>query len=168
MEEKVRDYAVDEGILGKSLPADEKLEFGYELNYPPGHPHPMKILALKMKDRKALAFQLATQIAPQHIELLKKIPNDGLGLFFNIFKKQMLATNCLYNIDFQNHRYIISETIYPDGLTEDHFYRIIRKIFDASLLINTILMELIGGKLIDGKGGKIEEIPYNGGSSMYT
>jgi hypothetical protein len=170
LEEKIRDYCIDEGILGKSLPTDEKLEFGYEINFPPNNPHPMKILLLKMKDRKAIALQLATQVAPPHIEGLKKISPDGVGFFFNLVKKIMLQQNLLYNIDVQNARYIISETLYPDGLTEDRFYLIIRRIFNTSLYINTLLQELLESKGAILKGGTkgLDDFSLGGGNSMYT
>jgi hypothetical protein len=164
LEEKVRDYAVDEGILGKNLPHDDKIEFGYELNFPPNSPNPMKIIVLKLKDRKALAFQLATQIAPPHVEALRKGNSQSINYFFTLFKKYMLTQNLLYNIDVQNYRYIISDTIYPDGFTQQMFYTTIRKIFNASLYINMLLMDLIQG---GGKEGKIGE-DMGFGSSMYT
>lgn len=171
-EEKIRDYAIDEGILGKSLPAeDNKLEFGYELNYPPNSPHPMKIMLIKLKDRKAVLLQLATQIAPPHIEGLKKVGTDGVFRYFEAFKKYMLVQNLLYNIDLQSSRYIISDTIYPDGFTEDRFYLTVRKLFNASLYMNTLLMEMIEGKIpIDSKGGSknLDSNLFNAGNSMFT
>lgn len=143
LEEQVTDFCIDEGILGKKIQGDAKLEFGYEVNFPPNSPQPMKIVVLKLKERKALVFQVATQIAPPHVEALKK--GGNINNFFGIFKKYMLSQNLLYNIDAQNFRYIISDTIYPDGLNEDRFYITIRKIFNASLFINTVLMEVIQG-----------------------
>ncbi|MHA1718341.1 MAG: hypothetical protein ACTSXK_02335, partial [Promethearchaeota archaeon] len=58
LEEKVRDFAIDEGILGKTIPVNPKLDFGYELNFPPRSPKPMKILIIKPKEGKAVSLQI--------------------------------------------------------------------------------------------------------------
>ena len=164
LEDQIRDYAIDEGILGKAVPHDNDLEFGYELNFPPNSPQPLKILILKIRERKALAMQLATQIAPQHIEGLKGLGANGVLLFFEALKKVLFLQNLLYQIDIQNGRYIISDTIYPDGLTEDRFYLAVRKIFNLSLYLNTLLVEMIEGKGSEGRTFD-STIP---GNSMYT
>ena len=91
LEDQIRDYAIDEGILGKAVPHDNNLEFGYELNFPPNSPQPLKILILKIRERKALAMQLATQIAPQHIEGLKGLGANGVLLFFEALKKVLCS-----------------------------------------------------------------------------
>jgi hypothetical protein len=169
LEEKIVDFAVDEGILGRKIPQEKgsNLEFGYEINFPPNSPNPMKIVVLKVNDRKALALQLATQIAPPHVEALKK--GGKANLFFTIFKRYMLTQNLLYNIDVQNFRYIISDTIYPDGLTQNYFYLIIRKIFNSSLYINMALMDVLEGTGGSGKKDSIsDDLNYLGGGSMYT
>ena len=145
IEEKIRDFAIQEGILGKPLPHDAKLEFGYEINYPPNSPQPVKIVALKPIDRKAVSFQIATQIAPPHVEALKKLGDNGIIRFFEMLKKFLLLQNLLYNIDVKNARYIISDIIYPDGLTEQQFLTNIRKVFNASLYLNITLNEMILG-----------------------
>jgi hypothetical protein len=167
-EEKIRDYTIDEGILGKKLPSDPKLEFGYEINYPPNSPKQMKIIALKQKDRKAVAIQIATQIAPVHVDALKKKGPHELIRFFIIFKKYMLMQNLLYNIDPKNARYIISDTIYPDGLNEHNFHLILRKVFNTSMYMNMILMDLIAGNIDPSKKdfGDLE-LP-GGGNMMFT
>ena len=170
-EEKIRDYAIGEGILGKAISSDDKLEFGYELNYPPNSPHPMKIMLIKLKDRKAVLLQLATQIAPRHMDGLKKVGSDGVFRYFEAFKKYMLVQNLLYNIDLQAARYIISDTIYPDGFTEDRFYLTVRKLFNASLYMNTLLMEMIEGKIpLDSKSSNkgYDNNTFNAGNSMFT
>jgi hypothetical protein len=167
LEEQIVDYCVDEGILGKKLPKDDKLEFGYEVSFPPNSPTPMKIVVLKIKDRKAITLQLATQIAPPHVEALNKGGNQMINTYFTHFKKYMLIQNLLYNIDGKNFRFIILDTIYPDGLTQNSFYLTVRKLFNASLYVNMLLVETIQGG--SGKDFKpIDDLGGPGGFSMYT
>ena len=149
LEKKIISYATDEGVLGKKIPSNPKIEFGYEIKFPPNNPRPLKLNLIKPKDMKAISIQVATQIAPQHIKQLQSVPK-GVEKFFLYFKKHMLLQNLLYNMDVKNGRYLISDVIYPDGLTEHLFYKTIHKIFNASAYINLMLMELILG----GKGGK--------------
>ena len=62
IEEKIREYSIDEGILGKKLPDNPKLDFSYTINFPPNNPKPMKLMILKPKARKALIIQSNIQI----------------------------------------------------------------------------------------------------------
>ena len=145
LKQKIIDMCLDEGILGKKLPEDPKLDFALELNFPPNSPRPVKLILLKPKDKKAILIQIATQIAKVHVEALNKNDKNGLLRFFQNFKKFMLVQNLLYNIDVQNARYFISDILYLDGLTENEFYRTIRRVFNAALYTNMMLEEMCGG-----------------------
>ena len=86
-----------------------------------------------------------------------------------MLKKFLLLQNLLYNIDVKNARYIISDIIYPDGLTEQQFFTTIRKVFNASLYLNITLNEMILGKgqsqLANRDAGDFVMTP---GDSMFT
>lgn len=169
IEEKIRDFAIDEGILGKSIPENPKLEFGYEINYPPKSPKPMKIMVIKPLDTKAITIQVATQIAPQHVEAINKQDAQGIMKFFMLFKKYMLTQNLLYNLDPQNARFIILDTIYPDGLTENYFYLTIRKVFNASILMNMTINDFMTGNIPSENAIKdITTDDFNPTNTMFT
>jgi hypothetical protein len=168
LEDKVRDWAIDEGILGKPLPANPKIVFGYEINFPPNSPRPMKLLMIQPTGSKAIAIQIATQIAKQHVEGLRKADPQGLLKFFVLFKKYMLQQNLLYNVDPKKARYVILETLYPDGLNQNMFYQAVRKVFNANVYINMEMMEFIAGKIGDLKGlGKGPDSDFSAGT-MFT
>ncbi len=169
LEETIRDFAIDEGVLGKKLPPNIKLEFGYELNYPPRTPKPMRIMVVKPIESRAISIQVATQIAPQHIEAITKNDSKGLMKFLSFFKKYMLTQNLLYNIDPKNARYIILENIYPDGLTENKFFIAIRKVFNAAVLMNMTISEMMIGLINGDKDSKnFENLDFSEGNSMFT
>jgi hypothetical protein len=168
LEEKIRDYAIDEGILGKKLPDNPKLEFRYTINFPPNNPKPMKLTVLKPKDRKAIMIQSNIQIRKEHVDAMNKKDPHGLRKFFIIFQKYMLTKNMLYNIDVKKFRYSIIDTIYPDGLTEQFFYLTIRKVFNTSVFMNMTLMEFIM-RALPGKSLKdMDNMNFSSGDSMFT
>lgn len=168
LEEKIRDWAIDEGILGKQLPRNPKIVFGYELNFPPNSPKPMRLMVIQPHGSKAISIQIATQIAKPHVEAIQKADSQGLLKFFVIFKKYMLTQNLLYNLDPKKARYVILDSIYPDGMTQNLFYQTIRKVFNANVYINMYLMDIIAGNV--GNLGNIRSEPdtdFSGGT-MFT
>ena len=168
LEETIRDYAIDEGILGKKLSDNPKLDFSYTINFPPNNPKPMKLMILKPKDRKAIIIQSNIQIRKEHVDAINKKDPLGLKKFFIIFQKYMLTKNMLYNIDLKKFRYSIIETIYPDGLTEQFFYTTIRAVFNTSVFMNMTLMDFIMGA-IPGKSLKdMDNLNFSNGDSMFT
>ncbi len=168
IEEKIRDFGLDEGIIGRKMPENPNVEFAYELNFPPKSPKPMHLLTIKPKETKAIMIQAATQIAPQHVEALAKIDSKGLFKFFDFFKKYLLTQNLLYNIDGNNARYVILDSIYPDGLSEHNFYLSVRKVFNAAVFVNIMLMEMIAGNIPDTKLlGSFDRSDFSG-NSMFT
>ena len=168
LEEKILNIALIEGILGKKLPENPKLEFGYELNFPPKSPKPMRIMLVKPKETKAVSFQIATQIGKPHLEALQT--TKRYGFYFNVLKKYMLTQNLLYNVDIKRGRYVILDNVYPDGLTENIFYLTVRRVFNAAVFMNITLMEIIGGKIQGGKGTKDDntDLDFAQGNSMFA
>ena len=167
LEEIIRDWCIDEGILGKPLPANPKINLGYEINFPPNSPKPMRLMVIQPKSTKAISIQIATQIAEQHVKAIQKTDAQGLLKFFIIFKKYMLMQNLLYNIDAKKARYVILDTIYPDGMNQNLFYVAIRKVFNANVFINMQIMEFIAGNIGKGSLRPDQETEFTGGT-MFT
>ena len=86
----------------------------------------------------------------------------------SVFKKYMLNQNLLYNLDPKNARYIILETLYPDGFTENAFYYAIRKVFNAAVLMNMTINEMIAGIIPSDKSiGDIDNMDLSS-NSMFS
>lgn len=169
LEEKIRDYAIDEGILGKKLPNNPRIDFAYEINFPPQSPKPMKLLVIKPKDAKPISIQAPTRIAPNHMNILKQQGDQSLLKFFTILKKYVLNQNLLYNIAVKDARYIILDNIYPDGLTEDRFYLSIRKVFNTAVFMNVTLNEIVAGsQSAQSSLNQLSNDDFGAGNTMFT
>lgn len=170
IEEIVKDFAIDEGILGKRLPDNPKVEFAYELNFPPNSPKPMKLMLIKPKDLKSISIQAPTQISKPHVDAFNKMGKNMIFQFFNILKKYVITQNLLYNINMEKMRYVILENIYPDGLTEDRFFLAVRKVFNAAVFCNITISEILArGGALKGKMKDIsKDTDFTSGESMFT
>ena len=51
IEEKIAQYCTEEGIGYERLPQSDKLEFGYNIKFPPHHPKPKRITIIQPKKR---------------------------------------------------------------------------------------------------------------------
>mgnify|MGYP006282322335 CR=1 FL=1 len=148
LEERIVDYCLEEGILQKRLPENDKVKWGYNIEFPPKNPKPRKMSVIQPAGRKFIVIQLGTQISEEHLKMLKKSkkPNANL-VYFEVVKRMLLSRNLLFHIDAKNNRFMISDQIYKDAITMDFFYRTIRKVFNAGLLSNLLLIDLIKGNL---------------------
>jgi hypothetical protein len=169
LEEKVKNFAIDEGILGKRLKANPKVEFAYELKFPPNSTKPMKLMLIKPKDLKCISIQAPTQIAKIHVDAFAKMGNNMILQFYNILKKYVLTQNLLYNINVKQSRYVILENIYPDGLTEDRFYLALRKVFNAAVFCSVTLNEILArGGALKSNVKALSDPDFSSGDTMFT
>ncbi len=161
--ELVKDWAIEEGIMGKKIPPKNELEFGFELKFPPGAAFQKVIALICPKDKDFVVFQLAVQMSPEHVAILKNAPPEKQGKFFSKMRKFFCKQNLLPNIDLQNLRWAINDQVYFDGLTKNVFFGTIRKIFITSLYIDQILAEII----LEGKSPPGDSSQAGTRSSLY-
>lgn len=151
LEEKIIDFCLDEGILRQRLPDNDKVKWGYNIEFPPNNPKPRKISILQPAEKKFIVIQLGTQVSKEHLEILKKKDKtpqpQTLLVYFELIKRMLISRNLLFHIDMKNHRFMISDQIYEDGITQDFFYRTIRRVFNAGLLGNLMLIDIIRGNI---------------------
>lgn len=159
LEQKIIEYCTAEGILREKIPKNDNIEFGYNLTFPPNHPEPKRMMVLQPKGKQFIAIQIGIQISNEHVAILNKDQNIKL-LFFEILKRYLLNKDIMFNLDINQNRYLISEQIYEDGLSLDNFYRNLRRVFNASIYSNAVLLDMISGK-----GGKLAS-QKNGTSSI--
>jgi hypothetical protein len=161
--ELVKDWAIEEGIMGKKIPPKEGLEFGFELKFPPGAPFQKTIALVCPKDKDFLVFQLGTQMSPEHVGVMKNTPPEKQVKFFSKMKKFFYTQNLLYNLDIPNLRWAIIDQVHFDALTKNVFFTTLRKIFNTSLYIDQILAETI----LEGGGSPNESSRTGPRSSLY-
>ncbi len=161
--ELVKDWAIEEGIMGKKFPAKDELEFGYELKFPPSAPFQKNIALVCPKDKDFVVFQLGTQMSPDHVTIMKNSSTEKQVKFFSKMKKFFYQQNLLYNLDIPNLRWAIIDQVHFDGLTKTVFFTTLRRVFNTSLYIDQILAEII----LEGSGTPSESSRTGPRSSLY-
>ncbi|MHA1732133.1 MAG: DUF2299 family protein [Promethearchaeota archaeon] len=149
--EKLREFAIEEGILGRKLPKKPKLDAAYELNFPPNTPQPQKLTLIFPSEQNAILLQLGVQASPIHANAFRALDQNRQVEFFTEFKKALHLKNLLFSIDAQKLRWLIQDIMYEGPeLTKNFFFRRIRLVFNMFMYTNALLGEYCGGKVGGG------------------
>ena len=131
MEEKVKNWLVDEGFF-REMKVDDNADFHYIIEFPKDN----IMDVVKPKGKDFVVIGCATQVSPEHTNLMmESTPHNRknflLDLQFGINK---------YFVDFELNvnqdilqQYIVSDTIYEDGLTKNELVRTIKRVFKAKI-----------------------------------
>jgi len=131
IEENVEKWLLDEDLL-REMKYDENADFHFIVEFPKEN----IMDVVKPKDKDCLVLACATQVAPQHLDLMKSADiktqkefimelNFGLNQFLVDFELQV-------NQDILQ-QFIITEQIFEDGLTKDMLIRTLKRIFKSKL-----------------------------------
>ena len=91
LEQKIVRYCTEEGILRMKLPENEKVEFGFNVEFPPNHPMAKTMTVLQPKDKSFIIIQIGIKISPQHLSQLEEFKLKRL--FFDMLKRMLLSKN---------------------------------------------------------------------------
>ena len=163
VESKVKEWCTDEGIFKIKRPRDPKAEFIFDLTYPYNHPHPMNFLVVRPKDQDQIKIICGTQISPPHLQCLKK--SEINQKFLQGFTKTMLFLQVLHSIKQEDNIpnfWELSDEIYIDGLTKNEFFKVLKKIYFATISAILLLNELCTPGEISKAGTGMEHIPFYG------
>ena len=131
IEENVKNWLVDEGFF-REKKVDENADFHYIIEFPKDN----IMDVVKPKGKDFVVVGCATQVSPEHIDLMNSSTplnrrNFLLDLQFGINK---------YFVDFELNvnqdilqQYIVTDSIYEDGLTKNEFIRTIKRVFKAKI-----------------------------------
>ena len=144
LEDKIVRYCTEEGILRTKLPANEKIEFGFNVEYPPSHPMAKTMTVLQPKDKSFVIIQIGIKISPEHLASLEKFKLKRL--FYDMLKRMLLSSNIIFKLEMEQNRFMLSEQIYEEGLNMDVFYRYLRMVFNTSLKTNLMLTDIVARK----------------------
>jgi hypothetical protein len=131
LEENVREWLSEEDLL-REVKYDENADFHYIIEFP--KENIMDVVKPAGKD--CLIMACATQVAPQHLDLMRqsdiKVQKDfimdlnfGLNNFLVDFELQV-ANDIL-------QQFVITEQIFEDGITKNEMFRTLKRIFKAKL-----------------------------------
>lgn len=131
LEEKVRQWLTDEDLLRESK-YDENADFHYIVEFPKDN----IMDVVKPTGKDCLIIACATQVAPQHTDLMKASDdltrkdflmelNFGLNQFLVDFELQV-AQDIL-------QQFVITEQLFEDGLSKNEFIRTLKRVFKSKL-----------------------------------
>ena len=131
VEEKVKDWLVDEGMF-----RDKKIEDNAEFHYIIEFPNDNIMDVVKPKGKDCIIVGCATQVAPEHIELMVSSTTENRRSF--LFDLQFGINRYFVDFDLNVNQdllqqFILTDVIYEDGLTKNELIRTIKRVFKAKL-----------------------------------
>ncbi|GAB4306193.1 MAG: hypothetical protein Kow0069_02710 [Promethearchaeota archaeon] len=166
--EQVREYAIEEGILGRKHPKNPNLDATYELHYPPNSPHPQRIMLLFPKDQNFFIIQMGVQVSPVHAKAFRALEGSEQAKFFSKLKREFHKLNALFSLDPKNLRWMLQEVIYEEGsdVSKNFFFERLRRVFNCAMFANTLLNEVCLPKM--GSAGQDASVTDGeSGTSLY-
>jgi len=154
--EKLKRWTLEEKIFKLVLPQKKDVEWAFELSYPFKHPAPMNVLILNPSGRDMIIIQIGIKMSPQHLAVMKEKGPVAFQLFYHGLKKLFLQKDVLYRIDQANHTWVASVQIYFDGLTKHNFFSSIQRLYNAIILGNLLIEEIIQMKIVKTKSSALK------------
>jgi hypothetical protein len=171
----IQEYLLDEGLLREKI-SDPKIDFGFQLVFPPGNdstgrPVGRRMVVLKPKNKDLIVISLGTQISKPHIDTLNSLKDNRKMQYFWDLRKFFLVKDLFYRIDINNYRYEISDQIFlkDNGtVSKNTFFKSIRRVFDGSAYSNIILGEYCLGKIKPEDFLKSKDFAGSSDFSLYS
>lgn len=131
LEEKVRQWLTDEDLL-REAKYDENADFHYIIEFPKEN----IMDVVKPTDKDCLIIACATQVAPQHMDLMKAsddITRKDFLMELNFGLNQYLVDFELQVAQDILQQFVVTEQLFEDGLTKNEFIRTIKRVFKSKL-----------------------------------
>lgn len=143
IEENVEKWLLDEDLL-REMKYDENADFHYIVEFPKEN----IMDVVKPKDKDCIIIACATQVAPQHADLMRAADqqtrkdfimelNFGLNSFLVDFELQI-------NQDILQ-QFVVTEQIFEDGLTKNELIKTLKRVFKAKLHCIWLIDKKFGG-----------------------
>ncbi len=142
--EKLQKWLSDEALFRKKIP-DDKANFHFTIVYPENSNNTMDIVQPKGKDDLVIVG-CGTSVHPEYISKIKKLSIEDREKF--LWEFRFLLNNPFVDFSLQHpdnilQAYLITDTIFEDGLSKDRLISSIKNVFKIKLLgIWKIQMEL--------------------------
>jgi hypothetical protein len=131
VEEKVRQWLSEEDLM-REVKYDENADFHFIVEFPKDN----IMDVVKPEGKDCIIIACATQVAPQHMDLMKQADdttrkeflmdlNFGLNNFLVDFELQ-IAQDIL-------QQFVVTDQIFEDGLTKNELIRTLKRVFKAKL-----------------------------------
>ena len=132
-EEIIKNWIVDEGIF-REKKVDDNADFHYIIEFPKDNI--MDVVKPKGKDFVLIAC--ATQVSPQHLELMNDSSPKQRSNFLldvNMGINQFLV-DCQLAVDQNTNllqQYVITYQIFDDGLSKNNLFDALKRVFKAKI-----------------------------------
>ena len=142
LEENVRLWLTDEDFL-REVKYDENADFHFIVEFPKDN----IMDVVKPKDKDCIVIACATQVAPQHLDLMKradmKTQKDFI-MSLNFGLNQFLVDYELQVSQDILQQFVVTDQIFEDGLTKNEFIRTLKRVFKAKLHCIWLIDEKFG------------------------
>lgn len=153
LEESVKNWLIEEKMFKEKVD-DPSANFHYIIEFPQNNI--IDVIQPKAK-ADAIIIGCATQVAPEHIELMKSSTSKNLNEFIwdvRLSLNQFLVDFDLNVTDNILNQFVITEDIYIDELSKHNFIKGVKKVFKAK--INCVwLIEKYFGEIPPSKNDAI-------------
>jgi hypothetical protein len=131
LEENVKQWLTDEDFL-REVKYDENADFHYIVEFPKDN----IMDVVKPKDKDCIVVACATQVAPQHLDLMRRSDNKTQKSF--IMELNFGLNSFLVDYELQVsqdilQQFVITDQIFEDGLTKNELIRTLKRIFKSKL-----------------------------------
>lgn len=131
IEEQIERWLLDEDCL-REMKYDENADFHFIVEFPKEN----IMDVVKPKDKDCIIIACATQVAPQHLDLMKSADSKTQRDF--ILDLNFGLNNFLVDFELQVNQnilqqFVITEQIFEDGLTKNEFIRTLKRVFKSKL-----------------------------------
>ena len=131
LEDKIKQWLTEEDLL-REMKYDENADFHFIIEYP--NENIMDVV--KPKDKGCLIIACATQVAPEHINLMTSADMNTKKDF--ILDLNFGLNNYLVDFELQVaedilRQFVVTDQIFEDGLTKNEFIRTLKRVFKAKL-----------------------------------
>lgn len=131
IEENIKNWLIDEGFF-REKKVDENTDFHYIIEFPKDN----IMDVVKPKGKDCVIIGCATQVAQEHINLMmSSTPANRKDFLLDL----QFGINS-YFVDFELNinqdllqQFIITDSIFEDGLTKNEFIRTIKRVFKAKI-----------------------------------
>ena len=131
LEENVKQWLTDEDFL-REVKYDENADFHYIVEFPKDN----IMDVVKPKDKDCIVVACATQVAPQHLDLMNRADNNTQKSFIMDLNFGLNSFLVDYELQVSQdilQQFVITDQIFEDGLTKNELVKTLKRIFKSKL-----------------------------------
>lgn len=131
IEQDVKNWLADEGVFREKT-ADENAEFHFVIEFPKDN----VMDVVKPKGKDVIVIGCATQVSPEHLSLMQSAsPEEKAEFFYEVSTSlNMFLVDYELNIDQDLlQQFIVTDTIFDDGLSKNNLFKTLKRVFKAKL-----------------------------------